>query len=165
MEERQRAAYSEFAVQQWRRLVQAGVVLGLDRHAAEDLAQSTLVRCYVKWARVERADDPAAYAARVLLNLHRSQRRRRWHGERPSEHLPETAVEPEDGMADLHAALAGLSREHREVVLARVHLDLSEKETAALLGVRPETVKSRLSRALARLAADPVLSRTDGGPR
>ena len=48
--------------------------------------------------------------------------------------------------------LAGLSPEHRQVVTCRYLLDLDEAETAAVLGWPRGTVKSRLHRAVARLA-------------
>lgn len=51
----------------------------------------------------------------------------------------------------LHAHLAALAPRDREVIELRYLLDLSEQEIAAVLGVRPGTVKSRLARAKARL--------------
>lgn len=154
--------FSEFASARWRALVRSGVVLGCDLHEAEDLAQATLLRCYVKWSQVERAGDRDAYVARVLVNLHRQSRRRRWWRERPTGVLPETvglepAIDELDGTETVRGALAHLSAEHREVVLLRIHLQLSERETAGVLGVPEGTVKSRLSRALKRLATDPTL--------
>jgi RNA polymerase sigma factor (sigma-70 family) len=53
----------------------------------------------------------------------------------------------------LRGALARLEDRDREVVFLRFFLDLSEAETAAALGCRPGTVKSRLHRALERLRA------------
>jgi len=55
--------------------------------------------------------------------------------------------------AELRAALATLADPDREVLYLRYFLDLSEAEMAAVLGCRPGTVKSRLSRSLARLRA------------
>ena len=52
---------------------------------------------------------------------------------------------------ELLAALAALGERDRAVIACRYLLDLSEAETAAALGCRRGTVKSRLSRALARL--------------
>jgi len=46
-----------------------------------------------------------------------------------------------------------LSEEDRLVVTSRYFLELSSDETAAALGIPEGTVKSRLSRALARLRA------------
>ena len=51
----------------------------------------------------------------------------------------------------LLAAVNRLPEEQRLVVVCRFILDLSEAETASVLGLRPGTVKSRLSRALDRL--------------
>jgi RNA polymerase sigma-70 factor (ECF subfamily) len=51
----------------------------------------------------------------------------------------------------LVAALNGLSPPDREVIGYRFLLGFSESETADVLDVRPGTVKSRLSRAMARL--------------
>ena len=55
---------------------------------------------------------------------------------------------------ELIAALNRLSEDDREALACRYFLDLSEAETAAALGIRPGTVKSRLSRALERLRAE-----------
>jgi RNA polymerase sigma-70 factor, ECF subfamily len=64
---------------------------------------------------------------------------------------PEAAVLDAEGRERLLAAVNELREEERLVVACRYFLDLSEAETAAALGLRPGTVKSRLSRALARL--------------
>lgn len=53
----------------------------------------------------------------------------------------------------LMAAIATLPRREREVVLMRHYLDLSEKETAEALGLRPGSVKGYASRGLAKLRA------------
>jgi DNA-directed RNA polymerase specialized sigma24 family protein len=74
------AAFSEYAAARWRVLVRGGVLLGCDVAESEDLAQQTLLRCYLKWGRVEGAVDRDAYVARIQLNLLRQGRRRRWTG-------------------------------------------------------------------------------------
>ena len=50
-------------------------------------------------------------------------------------------------------ALSGLREEDRMVIAYRYLVGLSEEETASALGVARGTVKSRLSRAMARLRA------------
>jgi len=55
------------------------------------------------------------------------------------------------GHEQLLAAVAQLREEDRLAIGCRYFLDLSEQETAAALGWPRGTVKSRLSRALARL--------------
>lgn len=168
MDEAQRADYTAFVGLRWPSLVRSAVLLGCTLPEAEDLAQATLLRCFVKWRHVVRAEDPGAYTARILLNLHRQGRRRRWSGEVPVRTVPErsqpaatTTVEQVD---TVRGALAVLTQEQREVVVLRIHLQLSERETSQALGVPAGTVKSRLSRALARLAQDPgILELHRGG--
>ena len=65
--------------------------------------------------------------------------------------LPEAAALAGSERRELAAALSRLGPDHREVIVLRFLLDLSEAECAAALGCRPGTVKSRLSRALGRL--------------
>ena len=54
----------------------------------------------------------------------------------------------------VHRAMEGLSRINREVLVLRYFVQLTEQQTADVLDVPAGTVKSRLSRALAQLAAD-----------
>jgi DNA-directed RNA polymerase specialized sigma24 family protein len=72
--------------------VRTGVLLGCDVAEAEDLAQQTLLRCYLKWSSVERAADREAYVARLQLNLLRQSHRQLWWGERATGALPERAT-------------------------------------------------------------------------
>lgn len=162
--------FEAYAAARWPSLVRAAVFLGCSREDAQDLAQQTLLRCHVAWRRVQRADDPDAYTYRMLLNGLRDSRRRRWWGEVPTRQVPAPpAADRVEAVAVRDAverALAGLSRDHREVVVLRYLLDLSERQAATVLGVPPGTVKSRLARALAQLAADPhLLDPTEGRMR
>jgi RNA polymerase sigma-70 factor (sigma-E family) len=143
--------------------VRAAVLLGCSRPDAEDAAQEALSRCFAAWSRVRGADDPEAYAYRVLVNGVARGRRRRWWGEVPHAELPEPAAradqEPDILLRTaVGAALGRLSREHRQVVVLRFFADLGERRTADVLGVPPGTVKSRTARAIALLAADPALA-------
>jgi RNA polymerase sigma factor (sigma-70 family) len=67
---------------------------------------------------------------------------------------PETALLSSERRAELLAAVGRLPEKDRLAVACRYFLDLSEEETAAALGWRRGTVKSRLSRALVRLRAE-----------
>lgn len=75
----------------------------------------------------------------------------------------EAAVLRREITAAVNAALARLPPKHRDVVRCRFLLELSEEETAEKLGVRPGTVKSRLSRALDKLRTDFERSSHDDG--
>ncbi len=163
------AEFAEYARDNWGTLVRAAVFLGCSVSEAEDLAQTTLVRCYTSWDKVSTADNREAYIYRMLRNCLRDSKRRRWWGERPTEHLPDTASPDRTHHVDtadaVHRALDGLSRINREVVVLRYFVQLTEQQTADVLEVPTGTVKSRLSRALALLAADHHLADlTEGTP-
>lgn len=156
------AEFSAYAAARWRALVRTGVLLGCDVVEAEDLAQQTLLRCYLKWGSVERAANREAYVARLQLNLLRQSRRRRWWGERATGALPERATADGTARVDdadaLGRALGRLPEAQRQAVVLRHYLHFTEQQIAEATGVARGTVKSRLSRALAVLAADPDLA-------
>jgi RNA polymerase sigma-70 factor (sigma-E family) len=156
--------FSAFAVSRWPGLVRLAFGLTGDRWAAEDLAQVTLARAYVAWRRVRRADDPDAYLRRILINASNRRFRRHRVAEQPGE-PPETAVEgPADLVGERAALLAALRQlppRQRAVVMLRYWEDLSDAQIAATLGCSPGTVRSQLSRALAKLRESPVLVEGD----
>jgi len=156
------APFSEYAAVRWRTLVRTGVLLGCDLADAEDLAQQTLLRCYLKWTKVQRAVDRDAYVARIQLNLLRQSRRRRWWGERPTSVLPEQVTTDGTTSIDdadvLTRALGQLPEAQRQAVVLRHYLHFTEQQIAEATGVAQGTVKSRLSRALAALAQNPDLA-------
>jgi RNA polymerase sigma-70 factor (sigma-E family) len=148
-------------------LQHAARLLTGDRHRAEDLVQTALIRLCLKWDRV---DAPLAYTRKALVTAHIDSTRRRWWGERPTDVLPEPPpdADAEDGTAasdnrdQLRRLLADLTPRERAVVVLRYYCDLSEQETAATLGLPVGTVKSTCSRALARLRVEVTAG---GGPR
>ncbi|WP_244931900.1 SigE family RNA polymerase sigma factor [Nocardioides sp. W7] len=160
------AEFAEYAAARWPRLVRAAVLLGCDPHEAEDVAQSALVRCLVHWSRVRTAEDRDGYVHRVLVNTLADTHRRRSRSELPTDRFPERVQPDGTGAVDDRDALArSLSRitaEQREAVVLRYYLHLDERQMARVLDVAPGTVKSRLSRALAALAADPALAERGG---
>ena len=124
--------------------------------------QAALTRCLVKWSKVRGADDRDAYVHRIVVNTFIDSRRRMWRREMPTEQLPEgelpdAAASTVDAVG-LDRALAALGRDQRVAVVLRYYLDLTEAQMASVLGVAPGTVKSRVSRALTALGADPNLS-------
>ena len=152
--------FSAFAVSRWPGLVRLAFGLTGDRWAAEDLAQATLARAYVAWRRVSRADDPDAYLRRILVNASNRRFRRHRVPEQPGD-PPETMVEgPAELVSErttLLAALRQLPPRQRAVVVLRYWEDLTDTQIAAALGCTPGTVRSQLSRALAKLRESPVL--------
>jgi len=152
------AEYAAYVESQWPTLVRAAVFLGASVHDAEDIAQTTLVRCYAGWEKVAGADNRDAYVYRMLLNCLRDIRRTAWWKRRADMPVADAPVADRSeavATADaVHRALDGLTKPNRDVVVLRYFVQLSEAQTAAALGISPGTVKSRLSRSLARLAAD-----------
>ena len=155
------------------RLLRFAEMLCGDRHQAEDIVQHVLMRCYPKWQRIE--GEPLAYLRRAVINRVMSQARRRWSNERPADpSAPELSTRAIGDFAPhvqdraaVIAALAVLTPRERTAVVLRYSQDLSEADTAALLGVARGTVKSTCARALAKLRLSPDLidTTTTGGPR
>ena len=135
-----------------------------DHQLAEDLVQTALAKSWPSFDRVG-ADRFEPYVRRVLFTTYASWWRRKWRGERPTEVLPETGADATDTDArnDLLAALARLPRGQRAVVVLRYFEDLTERQTADLLGVSVGSVKSQCSRALTALRSSPHLRREEPG--
>jgi RNA polymerase sigma factor (sigma-70 family) len=124
------------------------ITLG-DGHLAADATDEAMARAYQRWAKVGLYDNPGGWVYRVALNWATSVLRRRRRAPHPHVERPtEIGPVPEPTVAE---ALAALDVDQRAVVVCRYYLGLSEAETAAALGIRPGTAKSRLSRALQRL--------------
>lgn len=143
-------------------LLRTAYLLAGDWATAEDLLQTTLTKTYLAWKRLGGIEAVEPYARRVMINTSTSWWRRRWHGERPTEVLPERAgVDEIEHQLDrdlLWRHLRALPARQRAVLVLRYYEDMSEAQTAALLGISPGTVKSQTSRALTalrkRLGAD-----------
>ncbi|GGS44371.1 MULTISPECIES: SigE family RNA polymerase sigma factor [Streptomyces] len=146
--------YAEFAAVRAGHLYRAACLLTAgDTHLAEDLVQETLGRIYVRWGRVARADNPAAYAQTVLTRAFLAHQRRRSSGERATGTLPEVAYAAGDTPLRLTLldALARLPAKDRAVVVLRYWEDRSVQETADALDASSAAVRTRCTRALARL--------------
>ena len=139
-------------------LVRFAYALTGDLGHAEDLVQTALVGVYLRSRRM-RPDDPERYVRRAVVNANLSRFRRRRVVESLVDTPPEVAspgsVDAGSEQAEaLRRLLARLSPRQRTVLALRYGADLSEAETAELLGVSVGTVKALASRGLARLRAD-----------
>ncbi|MFI5854547.1 SigE family RNA polymerase sigma factor [Streptomyces parvulus] len=147
--------YAEFAGARAGHLYRSACLLTAgDTHLAEDLVQETLGRLYLRWGRVARVENPAAYAQTVLTRTFLAHQRRRSSGERATDVLPDLPGAG-DGDASLRLtlldALARLPAKDRAVVVLRYWEDRSVEQTADVLGVSSAAVRTRCSRALGRL--------------
>ncbi len=130
---------------------------------AEEAAQDAFVKAYYALDRFRTPEPFRPWILRIVSNEARNARRSSGRRERlairsaerrgPGDAAPSSAAAAiaHETRATLLDALEVLSERDRMVIGYRYLLDLSEAETAVALGVRPGTVKSRLSRALARL--------------
>jgi len=124
-----------------------------DRHLAEDLTQTALVRLYLAWGRARRT-RVEAYARRVLVNCFIDHRRRPWVGrERSVEALPDAAAPATYEDAELLQALRDLPPRMRAAVVLRHVEDRSVEDVADALGCSTGTVKSQTARGLDKLRA------------
>lgn len=130
-----------------------------DAALAQDLVQEAFIRLGGRFLHLRRPDAFEAYLRRTVVNLVRMHFRRRrveraWLQREAA--LPrEPSSHPDLGeRAELREALLRLPERQRTAVVLRFYLDLSERQTAAVLGCRPGTAASLVSRALARLRSD-----------
>ncbi|KUL20878.1 SigE family RNA polymerase sigma factor [Streptomyces regalis] len=146
--------YAEFAAARAGHLYRSACLLTAgDTHLAEDLVQETLGRIYVRWRRVSRVGNPAAYAQTVLTRTFLAHQRRRSSTERATDVLPESASAVPDSILRLTLldALGRLPAKDRAVVVLRYWEDRSIQETADAMDTSSAAVRTRCVRALARL--------------
>ena len=132
---------------------------------AEDSAQEGFVKAFYALRRFRPGAPFRPWILQIVANEARN--RRRSAGRRAALVMrsaadaplgdaapsPEAAILSGEQHEELLAAVNGLREEDRLVIACRYFLELSEEETAATLGWKRGTVKSRLSRALERLRA------------
>ena len=130
---------------------------------ADDAVQEAFIKAFEALPRFREGSPLRPWLLRIVANEARNRRRSagRRHGlalraadaAEPARTAPgpEQIVLAAEQRTELLTALATLRDDDREVLGARFLLDLSEAETAETLGIPRGTVKSRTSRALARL--------------
>ncbi|CND48520.1 alternative RNA polymerase sigma factor SigM [Mycobacterium tuberculosis] len=140
-----------------RELARLAFVLLGDPDGADDVAADALAAAWRRWDRVRAADQPLAYVRRMVVNMSRSRIRvlvrERDRAGRLGAGLDERVHGPDvPAIVDVRAALLRLPQRKRACVVLRLAFDLSEKETAQLLGIAVGTVKSQTAKGVAELA-------------
>lgn len=146
--------FTDFVLATAPRLHRAALLLAGQPHLAEDLLQTAYTRLFVAWPRVQRAGNPVAYAYTTLTHVFLSHHRARGNSELPVAQLPESLADLGGDIAlqqDLLKALRRLPTLDRTILVLRYCEDRSVAETAAEVGLSPIAVRSRASRALARI--------------
>jgi len=144
--------FREFVEASYSELLRTAYLLTGSADAAEDLLQTTLLKVMRRFGTL---DEPFAYVRRTMVNQRISMWRRLGRHEVLTAVLPErrqpdqtSAVDSRD---ELLQALAKLPVRMRTVLVLRYWEDVSEIETAELMGCSVGSVKSQASRGLARL--------------
>jgi len=147
--------FRDFVAARSAALLRTAYLLAGDWATAEDLLQTALTKTYLASRRLGGIEAIEPYARRVLVNTATSWWRRRWHGERPTEVLPEQAavdeIERQLDRDEIWRHLRALPARQRAVLVLRYYEDLTEAQTAAMLDISVGTVKSQTSRALGTL--------------
>ncbi|GIH75164.1 RNA polymerase sigma factor [Planobispora longispora] len=152
--------FREYVVARGPALLRAARQVAGDPHDAEDLLQAALVKTYLAWERIEDRAALDGYVRRAMVNINISWWRRRKLEEYPSEELPEPVqAHLRDGLPGVHGhlperveqALELLPTRMRAAIVLRYYEDMTEPEIAKALGISVGTVKSTVSRGMAKL--------------
>jgi RNA polymerase sigma-70 factor (sigma-E family) len=153
--------FREYVTARGRALLRTAYLLTGNLPDAEDLVQAALAKTYLAWDRIEDRGALDGYVRRAMVNTHISWWRRRRVQEFPTDELPDRAVADHAGDSDLQEtlrrAIDRLPHRMRAAVVLRYYEDMTEAEVAERLGVSLGTVKSTVSRAVAKLRIDAEL--------
>ncbi|MEY9214636.1 SigE family RNA polymerase sigma factor [Thermobifida halotolerans] len=165
MNEATRTTYDEFAEYvrhrgpALRRMAQS---LTGNHADAEDLLQAALIKTFFAWDRITSPNARDGYVRRAMVNTQISEWRRRRLDVYPTDEIPEQRIDDPSWRTDLadvvNRAVNRLPHRQRLAVILRYYEDMSEAEIASVLGVSVGTVKSTVSRAVAKLRRDADLS-------
>ena len=151
------AEFTDFVADHGGQLLRTACLVTGDTHLGEDLLQTALAKAYGSWGRVRDADHPVAYVRRLMINAHLSWLRRLTNTERPLERFPDSGSADHQAAHaetdEMRRALLQLSPRVRTAVVLRYFDDLSEADTAALMGCSRSTVNNHVTRGLAALRA------------
>ena len=154
-------AFRDYVRERSRALLQTAYLLTGNRADAEDLVQSALAKTYLAWDRIEDRGALDGYVRRAMVNTHISWWRRRRVEEYPTDEIPDQAVADHAVSSDIQEvvrrAVDRLPQRMRAAVTLRFFEDMTEPEIAEVLGISLGTVKSTVSRAVAKLRIDAEL--------
>jgi RNA polymerase sigma-70 factor (sigma-E family) len=150
------AEFIEFFEANHKGLLRFAFLLTGDADTADDLLADALVQIWQRWDRVSLAEHRLAYVRRIVVNLAGSHTRRLIRDRKRMESLRVISVTSvkaanSEVTLDVRVALHLLPARKRACVVLRYAFDLSERETAAILGISTGTVKSQTAKAVSEL--------------
>jgi RNA polymerase sigma-70 factor (sigma-E family) len=151
-------SFRRFAVAHAGRLRRSAYLLCGDWHFAEDLMQTTLIKIYRSWSRVQKDESLANYGRTVLLRTWLDEKRRPWRRSEQTEAAVPDRSDDARGPGDsperlwardlVHQGLLRLPPRQRAVLVLRYFEQLSVAEAAAVMRCSEGTVKSQTARGL-----------------
>jgi RNA polymerase sigma-70 factor (sigma-E family) len=154
-------AFRDYVTARSRSLLRTAFLLTGNVADAEDLVQSALAKTYLAWDKIEDRAAIDGYVRKAMVNTHISWWRRRRLDEFPTDEIPDQAVADHSVNSDMREtvrrAIDRLPQRMRAAVMLRFYDDMTEAEVAEVLGVSLGTVKSTVSRAVAKLRIDAEL--------
>lgn len=141
---------------QYLALCRVAFLMLADRDLAEDVVMDAFVKAYRGWFRIRSLDHPNAYLRQIVVSLCLS-RLRRGTAERRARAAMErnaTSEEPTAPDDEILMAVRKLPTRQRACVILRYFEDLADEQVARILGCSVGTVKSQLSKARLKLAAE-----------
>lgn len=156
------SAYEELVTRYQDIAFRSAYLITQDAGAAEEAAQDGFIKAYRALHRFRQGSPFRPWLLTIVTNEARRRKSSSLRQERLALHLStyqrpslgpsvEAEVLATELREQLHHAIEALSRTDQLVLAYRFVLGLSESEMAAAMNCRQGTVKSRLSRALARL--------------
>lgn len=147
----QSQSFGDFVASRSGALLRTAFMLTGDRQLAEDLVQAALLKAARVWSRIE--TSPEASVRKILYHENISWWRRRRVNEVGVAQVPElrAGTADHDSRLTILAALDQLTPKQRTVLVLRYLEDLSESQTASVLGIGVGTVKSQTRQALTRI--------------
>lgn len=134
------------------------MIVGADTAAAEDAAQDALVDVMRGIGRIRDVEAVEAWALRIAvrraLRVARYRRLLQLFAPIPVDAVGVDASPHPDDVDVVRRAFYTLPPKMRALAVLRLHVGLSEAETADVLGVQVGTVKSQLNAARARLSRE-----------
>ncbi|GAB3922338.1 SigE family RNA polymerase sigma factor [Kribbella albertanoniae] len=145
--------FAEFARGRHGALYRYAYLLAGDRGLADDLVQEALLKTYVAWRRLRDPRAAEAYTRKVITSTAIDWWRRKSYHERPHDAVPDGITPSDDAGTRLWLwhELLQLPPRQRAALVLRYYEDLTEAQTAEVLGCSIGTVKSQVSVALRKL--------------
>ena len=154
--------FANFVNGRFTALQRFGYFLTGEWHLAEDLVQTSLTKVWFHRKSLRSGNALESYTRTVMVNTNTQWWRRKWKGEIPTEIMPEPPDASKYGVVDdrdqLLRALAELPKRTRAALVLRYFEDLPDAEVAQIMGCSSSTVKSQISRGLARLREHHLLT-------